>query len=127
MQSRRQVQKAAKARPPAAHVISGQRVTREALEEARQRDARLEPDQVQSRTGVDAEAEGHVPVRLAVNVEAVRIAELRRIAVRATDADVDTRVRWQFQTRDLDLLRRDAVAQLNRAVEAQELFDCSLE
>jgi len=48
-------------------------------------------------------------------------------AVGRADADVDARVGGQLDASHLDFLRRDAVAELHGAVEAQELLDRRLE
>src|SRR5439155_10489768 len=118
-----QVHEAAKAGPAASHGLGGETVARKPVEEARERDLRLEPREVEARTGMDAEGERDMPVRLAFQVENVRIAKLRRIAVGRTDGDGDPCFGRQCDTSDDDLARGYPIAQLNRTLEAQKLLD----
>src|SRR5438067_13570808 len=100
------MQEAAKARAPASRRLPCQRVIRKARQEASDRDAALEPGEVESRTGVNAGAKRDMAIRRARDIEATRIAELRRIAVGGPDAQRDARFGRQLDAADHGRLRR---------------------
>src|SRR6476469_2080466 len=104
-----------------------ERVSREARQQAADRDASFEPRKIEARARVDAEAECQVPVRRASDIEPVGIGELRRVAVRCADAQRHARSGRQLDVADARRLRRYPVAELVRAVEAQEFLDGSLD
>ena len=72
---------------------------------------------------MDAEPERNVTVRLARQIESVRIGKLCRIAVGCTDTHRDSRLRRQRDAANLDVPRRDSVTELIRAFEAQKFLD----
>src|SRR5262245_17025408 len=84
---------------------------------------RFHPRDVHPRAGVVAVPERDVAVRLAADVEAVRVGELRRIAVGRTDAEGDERSGRELAPAELDRCRRHPVVELERALEAQQLLD----
>jgi hypothetical protein len=118
----RQVQEAAEPCAPAARRRAIERVIGEPREEARQRNARLEPREVHPGARMDAGPEREVPVRVARQHEGVGRPELRGIAVRRADAKRDPRVRWQGRPAHDGFARGDPVAELVRALEAEELL-----
>src|SRR5215469_3347127 len=117
------MQEPAEPRAPTTHRLARERIIGKTCKELGQCDARFEPGEIQSRTSVDPECKCEVAVRLPREIEPVRILELRRITVRRADADVDSRVGWHADPAHDDFLGRDAVSELDRALEAQELFD----
>ncbi len=72
---------------------------------------------------MDAEAECQVAIRLAPDVEAIRVGKLAGIAVRGADSQVEDRAGFELLSPDLGVDREPAVAELVRALEAQELVD----
>jgi hypothetical protein len=72
---------------------------------------------------MDPRAEGDVAVRRARDVEPVGIGERVGIAVGGADADGHLRPRRERDAGDLARSRRDPVAELVRALEAEELLD----
>ena len=64
-----------------------------------------------------------MPVGAAADVEAVRVRELRGIAVCGTDAQVDRSARRDGNAADFRVDYRHAVAELHRRIEAQHLVD----
>src|SRR5689334_13497890 len=115
------MQEPAKACAAAACRLGGERVVRKSREEAADGHSPFEPRQVETGARVDARAEGDVPVRLAGDVETVRIFELCRIPVGRADAQRDARLGGQIDAADGRGSRRDAIAELVRAFVAQEL------
>ena len=59
-----------------------------------------------------ARAEGKVPVGLARRIEAIRIGELRRIAIGSTDADMDVGAGRERLAADLEVFGQPAIAEL---------------
>src|SRR5437764_1253579 len=67
--------------------------------------------------------EREMAVRLAVDIEKIGILELRRIAVRGPDADVNVAPRRNVDSAEPRVPRRPPVAELVRAFHAQEFLD----
>src|SRR5690349_3785579 len=94
-----------------------------ACEKTPDRDATLEPREIEARARMDTEPERQVTVRRASDVEHVGVRELFRIAVRSADAERHARPCGQIDVTDACWLRRDPVPELIRAVEAKEFLD----
>ncbi len=70
-----------------------------------------------------AEAEGQMPIRLASDVEAVRIGKRGRVAVRRCQEDVHETSAWDANARHDDILARVPLGRhLDRAAEPEHLF-----
>src|ERR1700682_605628 len=92
---RRQMREPAKARSAVAHRISGDGVAGESPQKPRQRHARLQTCEIDPRASVNAESKRKMTVRLARDVQSVRLGELRRIAGGGADAYGDAGIRGQ--------------------------------
>src|SRR5690242_19522554 len=112
----------AKACTPAARRRAVQRVVGKTREEAADRDASLEPCEVQSRARMDAEAECEVAIRRARDVESIGVGKLRGIAIRRADAQRHPRMPGQLCAAYRARRGRDPVAELIGAFEAQEFL-----
>src|SRR5258708_36378067 len=75
------------------------------------------------RAGMDAGGEGQVAIRLAAQMETLGIEELRGVAVRGADADMDIRPRRHGDAAQLRSLGGAADAERVRALLAQESRD----
>src|SRR6202044_3941348 len=80
--------KAAEPRPAAPHRRGRGFDAAKALEQPAHGHLRLHARQRHAGTGVNAGAEGEMPIRLSVDVEAIGIGELPRIAIGRADADM---------------------------------------
>src|SRR5215467_7488395 len=94
----------------------------ETLHEATDRHLPLHAGQPHARAGVDADAEGQVPVGVPTDVEPVRIGELGRIAVGRSDADVHVGTGGHLDAVQHRVSCGSAVAELVRALEAEKLL-----
>mgnify|MGYP003693908325 CR=1 FL=1 len=113
-----------KARPARAHRRRRQAVVREARQEAADRDPPFEPGQTHADALMDPRAEGDVAVRRAADVEAVGLGELLGIAVGRRRCRASPASAARMTTPPISAgAGRDPVAELVRALEAQELLD----
>ena len=112
---------------PAAYRLACERIGREAGEKTSDGDAAFEPGEVHADALMWAGAEGDVTVGVAGEVEAVRLLELSRIAVGSADAQRDPAFRGQRDAANVSRARADPVAELVRALEAQELLHRGLD
>ena len=80
------MQKAAKARAPAAHGFAGQLKIGKARKKFSECDPRFKSREIHSGASMDAERKGDMPVWITRKVELVRIMELRRVPVGGADA-----------------------------------------
>src|SRR5262245_25320379 len=96
---------------------------REARQQLLERDARLEARQRRAQTEVDPEAKRHVSLRIARDVEAIRVRELCFVAVGRAQQRDHCRAGGDLHTGELDVLRGLAEQELDRTVVAQRLLD----
>ena len=81
----------AKAHASTASGFAVQAIRRKTLHEAADGDTRLESRERQPGALMDTEAKREMPVRIAADIEAVRIRELLRIAIGRADTQCDGR------------------------------------
>jgi hypothetical protein len=93
------------------------------LQQAADGDLRFHPRQRHSGTSVNAGAEGEMAIRLAPDIETIRIVELGRIAIGRADADMHVGPRGHSDAAKRRMLRGSPIAELVRAFHPQKLFD----
>src|SRR5579883_1455223 len=114
-------QEAAEPRAAAADGLAVALEARKALDELPDRHHRLHARERQAGAGVDAGAEGQMPVRMTAQIEPVGIGELQGIAVGGADADVHIGAGGHRHARERRVPGGPAVAELVRAFHAKKL------
>jgi hypothetical protein len=100
---------------------------RKARDQLADRDARFHARERHARASMDAGTEGEMPVRLATYVKPVGIGELCGIAIGSADRDMHIGAGLHWRAAERGVVRRAAVAELVRALHAQEFFDCGID
>jgi hypothetical protein len=115
--------KAAKPRPAAPHRRGRRFDTAEALQQPAHGHLRLHARKRHPGTGVNAGAEGEMPVRLPVDVEAIGIGELLRVAIGGADADVHVTSGLDRNAAQRRVLNGPTIAKLVRTFYTQKFLD----
>src|SRR5665213_3228493 len=103
-------------------VLTGEFEARVALDELLDGDAQFQTGQVRSRTTVDPETEGQVPILEAVDHELVRVLEGRWVAIRRRKAQEDPVVLLHRGPVEVEVVVHQSRHRYRR-IEAQELLD----
>src|SRR5262249_18599061 len=117
------MQEAAEARAAATHESAVALDPRKSRQQLADPDLSLHARERHAGAGVNAGREREMPVRLAADVEPVRIRKLRRIAVRGADSDMDVTAGPNVDAAEARVARGTAVAELVRALHAQKFLD----
>src|SRR6185437_13728619 len=121
------MQEAPEARAPAAHGGAVAFDPRKAPDQLADRDLRLHAGERHAGTGMNSRGEGEMTIGLPADIEALGIGELRGIAVRRADPDMDISAGRHGDAAELAVPCRAAIAELVRAFHAQTFLDGAVE
>src|SRR5262249_38548382 len=100
---------------------------RNAFDERADRGSCFDAGELRTEAVMDAAAESEGRIGVALDVEAIRVVEHFRIAVRGAEEDVDGRILRNLHSSDEYVLVKYAAGRENRSVEAETFFDRPLD
>ena len=86
-------------------------------------DAALQPGNGHARTGVRTGGEGKMAVRLACDIEPIRIRKLLRVAIRSPDTQCEIRAWLEHDIAHAAAPGYEPIPELIRALETQAFLD----